>query len=97
MTGHRHHYERFAPQTPAGASDASFGIRQFVVGTGGIDLVGFASPMKNSQVRNSSTYGVLKFTLRASSYDFAFIPIAGQSFSDEGTGVCHGRPPARAE
>ena len=97
VTGHRHHYERFAPQTPAGASDASFGIRQFVVGTGGIDLVGFASPMKNSQVRNSSTYGVLKFTLRASSYDFAFMPIAGQSFSDKGTGVCHGRPPARAQ
>jgi Calcineurin-like phosphoesterase len=91
VNGHRHHYERFAPQTPGGTA-SSYGIRQFVVGTGGISLVGFAGAMRNSQVRNSQTYGVLKLTLRTSSYDFAFTPIAGQSFRDSGTGACHGRP-----
>jgi acid phosphatase type 7 len=48
--------------------------------------------MRNSQVRNSQTYGVLKLAIHSSSYDFAFIPIAGQTFRDSGTGACHGRP-----
>ena len=96
VTGHRHNYERFAPQTPAGAADASFGIREFVVGTGGIALVGFSSTMKNSQIRNSSTHGVIKLTLHASSYDYAFVPIAGQTFRDSGTSSCHGKPSATA-
>ena len=95
VNGHRHHYERFAPQTPGGTA-SSYGIRQFVVGTGGTSLVGFSGAMANSQVRNSQTYGVLRLTLRASSYDFAFVPIAGQTFRDSGTGRCHGRPPGRA-
>ena len=65
-----------------------------MVGTGGASLAGFSSSMQNSQVRNSQTYGVLRLTLHASSYDFAFIPIAGQTFRDSGTGQCHGKPPA---
>lgn len=94
--GHRHNYERFAPQTPAGAADTAHGIREFVVGTGGINLVGFAGTMKNSQVRTSSTYGVLRLTLHPSSYDFAFVPVAGQSFRDSGTTACHGKPSTTA-
>jgi len=96
VNGHQHNYERFAPQTPAGAADSSYGIRQFVVGTGGAALVGFSTTMKNSQVRNSATYGVLRLTLRSSSYDFAFVPIAGQSFRDSGSASCHGKPPTSA-
>jgi PKD repeat protein len=96
VTGHRHNYERFAPQTPAGAADPTYGIRQFVVGTGGVALVGFSGTMANSQIRNSSAYGVMKFTLHPSSYDYAFVPIAGQSFGDAGTTSCHGTPSAGA-
>lgn len=96
VTGHAHHYERFAPQTPAGAADPSYGIRQFVVGTGGAALVGFSTTMRNSQVRNGSTHGVLRLTLHASSYDFAFVPIAGRTFRDSGTTRCHTRPPDAA-
>ena len=48
--------------------------------------------MANSLVRNSTTHGVLKLTLHPTSYDFAFVPIAGQSFTDSGTGTCHGAP-----
>jgi PKD repeat protein len=98
LSGHRHHYERFAPQTPAGAADASFGIRQMIVGTGGVALVPFGSNvMANSQVRNATTHGVLKLTLHATSYDFQFVPISGQSFTDSGTGSCHGVPGAGAQ
>jgi hypothetical protein len=35
---------------------------------------------------------VLKLTLRAGGYDWNFLPVAGQSFSDSGSGTCHGRP-----
>ena len=91
VNGHQHNYERFVPQTPDGTA-SSYGIQEFVVGTGGTGLVGFSGVMKNSQVRNSSTYGVLKLTLHSSSYDFAFVPIAGQNFRDSGSGRCHGKP-----
>jgi PKD repeat protein len=97
LGGHFHNYERFAPQTPSGSADASTGIREIVVGTGGAGLAGFGGGvMANSLVRNSSTYGVLKLTLHASGYDFSFIPVAGQSFTDAGSGSCHGAPSAAA-
>ena len=38
LNGHDHSYERFAPQDPWGRADAAFGIREFVVGTGGTAL-----------------------------------------------------------
>jgi PKD repeat protein len=97
IVGHRHNYERFAPQTPAGAADSTYGIREIVVGTGGAGLAGFSGgTMSNSQVKNSSTYGVLKLTLHSTSYDFSFIPIAGQSFTDSGSTSCHGSPSGAA-
>jgi len=42
----------------------------------------------NSEVR-ASTYGVIKLTLHADSYSWEFVPIAGQSFRDSGSGSCH--------
>ena len=35
LGGHLHNYERFAPMNASGAADPSFGVREFVVGTGG--------------------------------------------------------------
>ena len=89
LGGHDHHYERFAPQTPAGVADASRGIREFVVGTGGRSHYPTGTLKPNSQVANSTTYGVLKLTLSASSYSWQFIPVAGQTFTDTGTTSCH--------
>lgn len=37
-------------------------------------------------------YGVLKLTLHDGSYDWKFLPVEGKSFTDSGTGSCHGRP-----
>src|SRR5512138_1165565 len=54
LNGHAHIYERFAPQTSAGKADSKFGIREFVVGTGGADHTGIASVAANSQIRNNS-------------------------------------------
>lgn len=89
LNGHDHDYERFAPQTPAGVADPARGIREFVVGTGGNHLRVFGSPKPNSQTRKEGTFGILKLTLRAHSYDWQFIPVAGQTFTDSGTGSCH--------
>jgi acid phosphatase type 7 len=40
-------------------------------------------------VRNSDTYGILKLTLHTGSYDWAFIPEAGKTFTDFGSNNCH--------
>jgi acid phosphatase type 7 len=58
------------------------------VGTGGVGTSAFGTIQPNSLVRGSPI-GVMRLTLKASSYDFRFVPIAGQTFSDAGSGSCH--------
>jgi hypothetical protein len=89
LTGHDHHYERLAPLSDAGELDPAGGIRQFVVGTGGRLLRPAPFPRPHSEVRDSETFGVLQFTLRHDSYDWEFVPVAGQTFTDQGSGACH--------
>jgi hypothetical protein len=61
-----------------------------VIGTGGRYLYPFSTPIANTEAWNSSTFGVLKLTLRATSYDFEFVPVAGSTYTDRGTNVaCH--------
>jgi acid phosphatase type 7 len=93
LNGHDHIYERFAPQTPDGTLDTDRGIRQFVVGTGGANLTEIEIIAANSEVRNNDTYGILKLTLHPTSYDWRFVPEAGKTFTDSGTGNCHGEQP----
>jgi hypothetical protein len=88
LSGHRHMYERFAQQNPDGVADPGRGIRQFVVGTGGASLSSLDGVAPNSQVRDDNTHGVLKLTLHPTSYDWEFIPIAGQTFTDSGSALC---------
>jgi hypothetical protein len=89
LNGHDHDYERFAPQAPNGSSDTTYGIREFVVGTGGKTHYGFTKTESNSEVRNGDTFGVLKLTLRPMSYDWQFVPEPGASFTDSGSTPCH--------
>jgi hypothetical protein len=89
VNGHDHDYERFAPQDPEGAADAKRGIREFVAGTGGKNHRPFGEPKPNSELRDATAFGVLKLTLKANSYDWQFIPEAGKSFTDSGSGTCH--------
>jgi hypothetical protein len=91
ISGHEHFYERFAPQNADGTPDTQFGIRQFVVGTGGAPL---GQPVR--RVANSeavlSTFGVLRLTLDTQSYRWEFLSAEGGAVLDSGTGVCHGKP-----
>lgn len=88
INGHDHDYERFAPQTPAGAADPARGIREFVVGTGGASLRSFSTIRANSEIRNSTTFGVLKLTLSSGSYTWQFVPAGSGTFNDSGSGTC---------
>ncbi|MEX1253032.1 MAG: flexitail domain-containing putative surface protein [Dehalococcoidia bacterium] len=88
LSGHDHNYERFAPQDPTGAADPTRGIREFVVGTGGYSHYAFAAPQPNSELRDAVTYGVLKLTLHATSYDWEFVPEPGELFTDTGSDGC---------
>lgn len=90
LNGHAHSYERFAPQTPAGARDPKRGIRQLVVGTGGEPPRGpLGAPAANSVVRNDATPGVLRLYPSADSYRWRFLPVAGKTFTDSGADRCH--------
>jgi hypothetical protein len=87
LGGHVHNYERFTPQTPSGIADPASGIRQIVVGTGGKSLYGSGTAITNSE-KQLATFGVLKLTLKAGSYDWAFVAENG-SVLDSGSGNCH--------
>ena len=89
VNGHDHDYERFAPVDPSGNVDPEQGIRQIVAGTGGAALRPFEEEDPNSEVRQASTYGVLRLDLQRGAYDWAFIPVEGGDFTDRGSGTCH--------
>ena len=88
ISGHEHNYERFKEMNGSGSA-SSPGLREFVVGTGGASHYSFGSALSTSQVRNSSTYGVLKLTLNSTSYSWKFVAVAGKTFTDSGTTNCH--------
>jgi hypothetical protein len=90
LNAHQHSYERFAPQTPDGVADPSFGIREFISGAGGASHEPSGTTQPNSQVRNITAFGVLKLTLHPNGYDWQFVPQAGRTFTDSGSDQCHG-------
>jgi Concanavalin A-like lectin/glucanases superfamily/Bacterial Ig domain/Cadherin-like domain/Putative Ig domain/Calcineurin-like phosphoesterase len=98
LDGHDHIYERTVPMksgaTPADppVADPNFGITQFTVGTGGEGHHGLVTPLPTSVVRNDETFGIMKLTLHATTFDWVFLPIDGSTFTDSGTGTVHGAP-----
>jgi hypothetical protein len=68
------------------------------VGTGGEELRGFrgfqwwqwwqAWIKTNSEIRDATSFGVLKFILHQTSYEWAFIPVSGGTFQDTGQAAC---------
>ena len=89
LNGHDHDYERFAPQDPDGTADATRGITEIVVGTGGATLEPFTKgPASNSAVRIDDAYGVLELTLGSDGWSFRFLDTTG-TVRDQGSGICH--------
>jgi hypothetical protein len=63
-------------------------MRQFVVGTAGRALHQMGTtPRPNSEVRIANVYGILRLTLRATSYDWRFQAEDG-SVLDSGSTTC---------
>jgi hypothetical protein len=92
LSAHAHRYERFAPQDPFGITDPQYGLREFVVGTGGSSLQPVAAIQPNSEFGDSTHFGVLKLVLKANGYDWNFVADTGTTV-DSGSGACHGAPP----
>ena len=81
LNGHAHAYERFDPID---------GIRAITVGTGGSPLSTFSDDGKvESVLRDDSSHGALRLQLQPTGYSWEFVPIAGDSFHDEGISSCH--------
>lgn len=89
LNGHDHDYERFAKLEPDGDRNRERGIRQFVVGTGGADFRPFEDVHRHSVERQAHTFGVIRLDLHDTSYDWAFVPEAGETYSDTGSDKCH--------
>ena len=87
LQGHDHIYERQAAMNAAGAADPAHGMRVFTVGTGGQSHHAISTIRATSEVRDNTTFGIFKLTLHASTYDWKFLPIAGGTFTDSGTGT----------
>lgn len=81
LAGHDHDYERFGPID---------GMRSFVVGTGGKSLYQEYRPRHAvSEQHASDSFGLLMLTLHDAGYDWRFVPAAGSSLTDAGSGDCH--------
>jgi hypothetical protein len=89
VNGHDHDYERFAPLSPAGEEDRDGGLRQFIVGTGGVGLRDFERPHAHSELRLAVTHGVIAFTLKDGGYEWSFVPIDDGAVTDRGSASCH--------
>ena len=59
------------------------------VGTGGRELYAWGRTKPNSEVRDNKTFGVLQLTLHPDGYDWRFLPIDGETFTDSGSAKCH--------
>jgi hypothetical protein len=89
LNGHSHNYQRWDPQTPEGVLDPDRGIRQFVVGTGGRShyaILGDPAP-EALAVAQSTSFGVLRITLKPRGYRWSWVTAAGQpAFADASDG-----------
>jgi hypothetical protein len=106
LSGHAHRYERFArikpnpDPTAYGIPDSAYGIRQFIVGTGGEPGgVQYGEDDPNKEIKLLDTPGVIKLELGDGSYTWQFITMNGivaDSSSDVygpgGSEQCHGAP-----
>jgi hypothetical protein len=87
LGGHDHLYERYARQTPTRQRDRRHGIREFVVGTGGVGLVRPRGSGRHLRFRQHRHFGVLKLTLHPRKYGWRFV--TGRGVLDSGSTRCH--------
>ncbi len=87
LNGHDHNYQRFQPLDASGRADPE-GLREFVVGTGGKQRYAL-KPDSRRDAGSGEAWGILELKLRPRGYDWRFVPVAGASYEDSGSGSCH--------
>lgn len=87
LSGHDHHYERFAPKTASGRS--GIGLTQYVVGTGGAPLYE-AGPTRLDATTVQNHHGILELELSPDSWSARFRATDG-SVHDEHRAHCTAR------
>ncbi len=92
ISAHEHFYERLARQTPDSRPDSEYGIRQFVVGTGGAQLTEPVRRIHGSEVVLTK-FGILRLTLEPVSYRWEFLSAEGGAVLDSGFESCHSTRP----
>jgi hypothetical protein len=95
VAGHEHNYQRWTPMDADGVPHAS-GTTQFVVGTGGHDLVTHSQTDARLVANHQGQYGALQLTLSDGEAAFKYIDTAGNVL-DSGTIPCTGSPEDAAE
>jgi len=93
---HYQNYERFAPQTPDGTAERP-SIREFVDRHGGAGHTDSHAAPQQRGAQQLYLSGRPKLTLSTDgtgAYTWEFVPVAGASFTDTGSGSCHDAPPA---
>lgn len=101
LNGHDHNYQRYGTLNRTASEADPNGMREITAGTGGrnqtdIDpaWVPLAPALEvwgdqpNDGDGHDASYGVLRLTLHEGSYDWAFVPVAAQTFTDSGTANC---------
>lgn len=87
LNGHDHNYQRYSLLDPAGNADATRGLRQFLIGTGGRSHYPLAADARRA-AGTSGVFGVLELTLRRDAYAWRFVAEPGSSYTDSGSGAC---------
>ncbi|MEV5857603.1 discoidin domain-containing protein [Streptomyces anulatus] len=89
LSGHDHHYERFAPQSPDGRADPN-GIVEILGGMGGKDLYGQGDTVqKNSQKRIWDKFGVMQLDFTDTTFTSKFVGTDGTVLDTGPTYSCH--------
>jgi hypothetical protein len=87
INGHDHIYERLVPLDADGNPSAA-GVREFVVGTGGVGHYSVAASPIVATADNTS-FGVLRLDLSDGAYTWQFLPTDAGGYTDSGSDVCH--------
>lgn len=80
LNGHSHNYQRWRPVDPAGRLDRDRGIRQFIVGTGGVNRYALAEgPWPRAlAAAQDEAFGVLRLSLRARGFTWRWVSAEGE-------------------
>jgi len=73
------HIHKTAPGPPAATAEATPTMLP-------VPMVAARAVMSEAK---GLVYGVVKLTLRPGAYSWEFLPVAGASFHDAGSGTCH--------